>query len=131
MPFQDAENEPQSSATVETQANLIQPLDDSSYHSKEETDKGWDYGYSAKILLGKASGSVNSIMKLADNDTDNPMPELHNPIVLKERCLESTPMMNQHMNFKDHGVADPEEQKKCKRKSLVEPKLETQVVYKL
>ncbi|KAJ1376787.1 Calmodulin-binding domain, plant [Sesbania bispinosa] len=88
LPFQDAENGSQTSATVEPQTNPIQCLDDSSGQSKEETDKGRDYGYSAKILLRKALSSHNSTMEFSDNAGDNPMPELHSPIVLKERYLE-------------------------------------------
>ncbi|KAJ1404166.1 Calmodulin-binding domain, plant [Sesbania bispinosa] len=88
LPFQDAENGSQTSATVEPQTNPIQCLDNSSGQSKEETDRGRDYGYSAKILLRKALSSHNSTMEFSDNAGDNPMPELHNPIVLKERYLE-------------------------------------------
>jgi len=42
-PIQDAENGPQSSATVESQANPIQSLDASSNHSKEEINDGRDF----------------------------------------------------------------------------------------
>lgn len=88
LPFQDAENVLQSSATAETQANPAQSIDYPSDHSKEETDKGRDYGYSDKMLIGKASCSHNSVMEFADNASDNPMPELHNPMVFSERCLD-------------------------------------------
>ncbi|XP_027350083.1 calmodulin binding protein PICBP-like isoform X2 [Abrus precatorius] len=67
LPFQDAESSPWSSATMEPKANPIQSLDDSSNHGKEE-----------------ASFSHNSNMELEDNAGDDPMPELHNPIVLKD-----------------------------------------------
>ncbi|KAK7336494.1 hypothetical protein VNO77_17036 [Canavalia gladiata] len=72
LPFQVAENSPASSATMEPQANPIQSLDESSSHSKEE-----------------ASFFHNSPMELAGNADDNPMPELQNPIALKERCLDN------------------------------------------
>lgn len=88
LPFQDAENVLQSSATAETQTNPTQSFDYSSDHSKEETDKGRDYGYSDKMLLGKASCSHNSVMEFADNASDNPMLELHNPMEFRERCLD-------------------------------------------
>lgn len=71
LPFKDAENGPRFSSTRKPQANPIQPLDDSSNHSNKE-----------------ASFSHDSTMELADNDGDDPMPELHIPIVLEERCLE-------------------------------------------
>ncbi|TKY62673.1 calmodulin binding [Spatholobus suberectus] len=71
LPFQDAENGPRFSATMEPQADPIQSPDDSSNHSKEE-----------------ASFSHDSTMELADNDGDDPVPELHNPIMLEDRCLE-------------------------------------------
>ncbi|KAL1312489.1 hypothetical protein HN51_039099 [Arachis hypogaea] len=63
LPFQDAQNAPLSSATIENRANPVRSLDDSSNHSKKETEK--------------------------DNACYNTMPELHNSVVLKERCLES------------------------------------------
>ncbi|XP_061362982.1 calmodulin binding protein PICBP-like isoform X2 [Gastrolobium bilobum] len=88
LPFQNAENGQESSATVQSQANPIQSLDDSSDHSKEETDKAKDYGYSAKIFLGKTSCFHNSTMEFADNASDNPMPELHIPVVIKESSLD-------------------------------------------
>ncbi|RDX92636.1 hypothetical protein CR513_25191, partial [Mucuna pruriens] len=70
LPFQDAKNNLQFSATMEPQANPIQTPDDSSNHSQEE-----------------ASFSHNSSMELAD-DGDDPVPELHNPTMLIERCLD-------------------------------------------
>ncbi|XP_019444017.1 PREDICTED: uncharacterized protein LOC109348193 isoform X2 [Lupinus angustifolius] len=79
LPFQDAANGLQSLATKENRANPSQSLDDSSYDSKEETDKGKDCGYSSNILLGKALSSHNSVTGFADNASDDPMPELHNP----------------------------------------------------
>ncbi|KAL3028461.1 hypothetical protein AAZX31_03G114800 [Glycine max] len=72
LPFQVAENSPRFSPTMEPQANPVQPLDNSSNHSEEET-----------------SFSHDSSMELTENTSDDPMPELHNPTTLKERCLES------------------------------------------
>ncbi|CAJ1913779.1 unnamed protein product [Sphenostylis stenocarpa] len=71
QPFQDVENSPRLSATSEPRANSIQSLDNSSNHSKEE-----------------ASLSHNNTMELADSGGDDPMIELHNPTMLKERCLD-------------------------------------------
>ncbi|KAL5154813.1 Calmodulin binding protein PICBP [Glycine soja] len=71
LPFQDAENSPRFSATMEPQANPVQPLDDSSNHREVETSFFHD-----------------SSMEMEDNDSDDPMPELHNPTMLKERCLD-------------------------------------------
>uniref|UniRef100_I1MIQ6 Calmodulin-binding domain-containing protein n=1 Tax=Glycine max TaxID=3847 RepID=I1MIQ6_SOYBN len=68
LPFQVAENSPRFSPTMEPQANLVQPLDNSSNHSEEET-----------------SFSHDSSMELTENTSDDPMPELHNPTTLKER----------------------------------------------
>ncbi|KAE9585251.1 hypothetical protein Lal_00017990 [Lupinus albus] len=89
LPFQDAENGLQSFGTRETRASPTQPLDDSSYDSKEETDNGKDCGYSANILLGKALSPHNSVMGFADSTSDDPMPELHDPMVFKERCVDN------------------------------------------
>ncbi|KAG4921583.1 hypothetical protein JHK86_050396 [Glycine max] len=72
LPFQVAENSPRFSPTMEPQANPVQPLDNSSNHSEEET-----------------SFSHDSSMELTENTSDDPMPELHNHTTLKERCLES------------------------------------------
>lgn len=71
LPFQDAESGPRVFATLKTRANPIQSLDDSSNKGKEE-----------------ASFSHDSTMELAVNAGDDPMPELHNPSMLQERCLE-------------------------------------------
>ncbi|KAK7284068.1 hypothetical protein RJT34_18805 [Clitoria ternatea] len=72
LPFQDAENSPQSFLMAEAQENPIQSLNNSSNLGKEE-----------------ASFSPNSTMEVAYIfGGDDPMPELHNPIMLKERCLD-------------------------------------------
>ncbi|KAK7396202.1 hypothetical protein VNO78_17036 [Psophocarpus tetragonolobus] len=71
LPFQDAESSPQFSAAMEPHANPVLPLDNFSNRSKEET-----------------SFSHGSIMELAVNYDDDLVPELHNPTILKERCLD-------------------------------------------
>ncbi|CAL0326613.1 unnamed protein product [Lupinus luteus] len=90
LPFQDAENGLQSLATKKTRENPTLSLDDSSYDSKEETDEGKDCGYSSTILLRKALSSHNTVMEFVDNASDDPMPELHDPTVFKERCVDNT-----------------------------------------
>ncbi|KAL9331526.1 hypothetical protein ACSQ67_001136 [Phaseolus vulgaris] len=71
QPFQDVENGTRFSATTEPQSNPIQSLDSSSNHRKEE-----------------ASLSHNSTMELAVTTGDDPKIEMHNPTMLKERCLD-------------------------------------------
>ena len=56
LPFQVAENSPRFSPTMEPQANPVQPLDNSSNHSEEET-----------------SFSHDSSMELTENTSDDPM----------------------------------------------------------
>ncbi|KAL5059246.1 hypothetical protein RYX36_030850 [Vicia faba] len=60
-PIQDAENGPQSSATVESQANPIQSLDASSNHSKEEINerKGFEVTKSERIDKNTAAFKKN------------------------------------------------------------------------
>ncbi|XP_014489767.1 interaptin [Vigna radiata var. radiata] len=73
QPFQDVENSTRLSLTTEHQSNLIQSLENSSNHSKEE-----------------ASLSHKSTMELAVSTGDDPMIEMHSPIMLKERCVDYT-----------------------------------------
>ncbi|MED6136158.1 hypothetical protein PIB30_053443 [Stylosanthes scabra] len=63
LPFQDSQKAPLSSAIIETRANPVQSIDDSSDHCKEETEK--------------------------DNSCYDSMPEMDNHVVLKERCLDN------------------------------------------
>lgn len=83
LPTQDAENRQQSFATVESRENPIQSLDASSNHNNRT-----DSVYSTKTLLQKVSRSNDSTMEFSDKATDTSMPELCNPIELKERSLD-------------------------------------------
>ncbi|XP_050911278.1 calmodulin binding protein PICBP isoform X2 [Lathyrus oleraceus] len=94
LPFQDAENELQPSATVESQENPIESLDASTNHSKEEVNEGRDSVYSAKTLLGKVSCSNDSTIEFSDKASENPMHELCNPFEPVENicnCQEEAP----------------------------------------
>jgi len=88
QPFQDVENGTRFSATTEPQSNPIQSLDNSSNHSKEE-----------------ASLSHNRTMELAVSTGDDPMIEMQNPTMLKERCLDysETEPINNMPAFGDIG----------------------------
>ena len=100
VPFQDAENGMQSLSTAETQARRAKSLDGSSDHTKEEIDKEMDYGYSAMMLLEKASFSDNIVTKYADNANHNPTSEEHDPIALTERCIRRMEVVDEDWNGK-------------------------------
>lgn len=83
LPFQDIENGPLSSATIENQASATQGPD-SSDHGEEITDREREYDVSAKLLLGKAFHSHRTFKEHADDASDNPMTEQYGSDVVEE-----------------------------------------------
>ncbi|XP_058737858.1 calmodulin binding protein PICBP-like [Vicia villosa] len=127
LPFQDAENRLQSSATVESQENPIESLDASINHGKEQVNKGRDSLYSAKTLLGKVSCSNDSTMEFSDKASENPMHELCNPFEPVEpeeaptnRIVDEVPEdLVSDLNTENTSISSESPERYCETKNVI------------